>query len=103
MSNSRTPDVTTPPIMGAAMRFITSAPDWVVGDHMIGSSPNRIAQIVITFGRMRCTAPHHWLNLKNCCVPETGLVTVFSPLTTTGAGRLVVHAGETTFVVDSRV
>ena len=46
------PDVMTPPIMGAAMRYITSDPLWLVGDHMIGRSPNRMAQIVITFGRM---------------------------------------------------
>ncbi len=37
MSNSKIAEVTTPPIIGAAMRFITSAPDWVVGDHMIGN------------------------------------------------------------------
>ena len=30
------PDVMTPPIIGAAMRFITSAPLCVVGDHMMG-------------------------------------------------------------------
>jgi hypothetical protein len=33
----------------------------------------------------------HWLNRKNCRVPEIGFVTVFSPFTTTGAGRLVVQ------------
>jgi hypothetical protein len=35
--------------------------------------------------------PAHWLNLKNRCVPESRLVAVFWPLTTTGAGRLVVQ------------
>ena len=41
---------------------------------------------------------------KNCCAPEMGLVTVFCPLTTTGAGELVVQtAGETRFVVDCKV
>ena len=39
--------------MGAVMRFITSAPLCVVGDHMMGSKPNRMAQMVITLGRMR--------------------------------------------------
>ena len=43
-------EVTTPPIIGAAIRFMTSAPACVVGDHMIGSSPNRIAQTVIILG-----------------------------------------------------
>ena len=45
----------TPPIIGAAIRFITSAPaPWL---HMIGSKPTRIAITVIIFGRMRFTAP----------------------------------------------
>ena len=46
----------------------------------------------------------HWLNRKNCCVPVIGLVTVFWPLTTTGAGRLVVQTAEgLRFVVDCKV
>ena len=46
--------MTTPPIIGAAIRFITSAPaPWL---HMIGSKPTRIAITVIIFGRMRFTA-----------------------------------------------
>ena len=45
----------------------------------------------------------HWLNRKNCCEPEIGLVTVFCPLTTTGPGELVVQTGETRFVVDCRL
>ena len=36
----------------------------------------------------------YWLNLKNCCVPDIGLVIVFCPLTTTGAGRLVVQLAD---------
>jgi hypothetical protein len=36
-------------------------------------------------------------------VPEIGLITVFWPLTTTGAGRLVVQTGEARFVVDCKV
>ena len=39
----------TPPIMGAAIRFITSPP--APTDHMIGSSPNNMQATVITFGR----------------------------------------------------
>ena len=48
-------EVMTPPIIGAAMRFITSAPACVVGDHMIGSRPKRIAQTVMILGG--CAAP----------------------------------------------
>src|SRR6266446_2593958 len=51
------PEVMTPPTIGAAIRFITSAPLCVAGAHMMGSSPKRIAQIVMIFGRMRWTAP----------------------------------------------
>ena len=36
-------------------------------------------------------------------MPEIGLVTVFCPPTTTGAGGLVVQTGEARFVVDCRV
>jgi hypothetical protein len=37
-------------------------------------------------------------------VPLIGLVTVFCPLTTTGAGELVIQTvGETRFVVDCKV
>src|SRR5437773_7256654 len=46
----------------------------------------------------------HWLNRKNCCALEMGLVTVFCPLATTGPGETVVQtADETTFVVDCKV
>src|SRR6266542_3404744 len=48
-------DVTMPPIIGAAIRFITSGP--VPCDHMIGRRPAMIALTVIIFGRTRCTAP----------------------------------------------
>jgi hypothetical protein len=47
--------------------------------------------------------PDHWLNRKNCFVLEMGLVTVFCPLTTTGAGELVVQTPESRFVVDCKV
>jgi len=36
-------------------------------------------------------------------MPEMGFVTVFSPLTKTGASGLVVQTGEARFVVDCRV
>ena len=45
----------------------------------------------------------HWLNLKNCCVPEMGLVTVYWPLITTEAEKLLVQTGDKRFVVDCRV
>ena len=45
----------SPPTIGAAMRFITSAP--VPVDHMMGRRPANAAQTVIAFGRTRLTAP----------------------------------------------
>jgi hypothetical protein len=56
-SNSRIAEVITPPIIGVAIRCITSAPAWLAGDHMMGSRPERIALTVMIFGRIRCTAP----------------------------------------------
>src|SRR5262249_1421972 len=50
-SSSSTPEVTTPPTIGAAMRFMTSAP--VPWDHRTGNRPARIVATVIIFGRMR--------------------------------------------------
>ena len=50
-----TVDDTMPPIIGTAMRCITSAPvPWL---HMIGSRPAMMAATVIIFGRTRSTAP----------------------------------------------
>ena len=48
-------ELTMPPIIGAAIRFITSAPVPVV--HMMGSNPPMIAATVIILGRTRWTAP----------------------------------------------
>ncbi len=42
-------EVTIPPIIGIAIRFMTSAPASVTGDHMIGSNPRRIAETVISW------------------------------------------------------
>jgi len=44
-----------PPIMGAAIRFMTSAP--VPVDHMMGTSPKNMVDTVMNFGRSRYTAP----------------------------------------------
>ena len=53
-SNSITPEVITPPTIGAAIRFITSAPaPWL---HMIGTRPAIITQMVMIFGRIRLTS-----------------------------------------------
>ena len=49
--NVSTVELTMPPIMGAAIRFITSAPVPVV--HMIGNKPPMIAVTVIILGRTR--------------------------------------------------
>jgi hypothetical protein len=47
---------------------------------------------------------HYWLSLKNCCEPVMGMVTVFCPLTTMGAGELVVQTADgPRFVVDCTV
>jgi hypothetical protein len=47
--------LTIPPIIGAAMRFMTLAP--VPVPHRIGSSPIIVDATVIIFGRTRSTAP----------------------------------------------
>ncbi len=44
-----------PPIMGAAIRFMTSEPVPVV--HMMGISPIMVDSTVIILGRTRWTAP----------------------------------------------
>ncbi len=54
-SSTTTTDVMMPPTIGAAIRFITSAPVPLL--HMIGSSPARITHAVMIFGRTRLTAP----------------------------------------------
>ena len=50
-----TVDDTIPPIIGTAMRCITSEPVPLL--HMIGNSPAMMAATVIIFGRTRSTAP----------------------------------------------
>src|SRR6266508_4894517 len=51
-----------PPIIGAAMRRITSAP--VPADHMMGTRPMNITPTVMTFGRSRFTAPNSMASLR---------------------------------------
>ena len=47
---------------------------------------------------------NYWLNRKNCCLPEVGLITTFSPPMTTGGEELVLQtADEPRFVVDCKV
>ena len=48
-------EVATPPTIGAAMRFITSAPVPVL--HMIGTRAMKVVAAVMIFGRTRRTAP----------------------------------------------
>ena len=45
------------------MRFIISAPVCVTGDHMIGNSPNKIAQAVMIFGQPQTKLSALWDNL----------------------------------------
>jgi large-conductance mechanosensitive channel len=54
-TSSKMNEVTMPPIIGAAMRFMTSAP--APADHMIGARPINMHATVMNFGRMRFTAP----------------------------------------------
>jgi hypothetical protein len=44
-----------PPIMGAAIRFMVSAPAPI--DHMIGISARKVVITVMNLGRSRWTAP----------------------------------------------
>src|SRR2546422_4548125 len=54
-TSSITVEVMTPPIIGVAMRFITSAPaPWL---QRIGASPAIITAAVMALGRTRLTAP----------------------------------------------
>lgn len=46
---------------------------------------------------------NHWLNRKRCSVPEMGLVTIFCPLTTIGAGDTALQAAGNRFVADCKV
>jgi len=55
--------VKIPPTIGAAIRFITSAP--APTDHMIGASPTNIVATVMNFGRMRLTAPSTMASRKS--------------------------------------
>src|ERR1035437_4270591 len=53
--NSRIVEVTTPPTIGAAILFITSAPaPWL---NMMGIRPARMTLTVIILGRIPLTAP----------------------------------------------
>ena len=61
-----TVDVTIPPIIGTAMRCITSEPAPVL--HMIGRRPAMMATTVIIFGRTRSTAPSMMASRKSACV-----------------------------------
>src|SRR2546427_12731809 len=55
-------EVKMPPIIGAAIRRMTSEP--VPEDHMMGTSPMNITATVITFGRRRLTAPSTIASLR---------------------------------------
>ncbi len=56
----------TPPTIGAAIRFITSAPaPW---ENMMGMSPARITETVMIFGRILFTAPCMMLSRRSSIV-----------------------------------
>ena len=46
-----------PPIMGAAIRFMTSAPLSLAPAHIIGNNAIKVVNTVMTLGRIRLTAP----------------------------------------------
>src|SRR5579872_7016046 len=54
-SNSMTKDDANPPTIGAAIRFIRSAP--VPVDHKMGNRPITMVATVMNLGRIRLTAP----------------------------------------------
>ena len=66
-------DVKMPPIIGAAIRRMTSDPAPVY--HMMGTSPMNITATVITFGRRRFTAPSTMASLTSSrfLIRPTGL------------------------------
>ena len=55
ISNVRNALVISPPTIGAAIRFITSAPLPLA--HSSGTSPHSIVETVISLGRTRITVP----------------------------------------------
>ena len=61
--------LTMPPIIGAAMRFITLAPVPLL--HRIGSRPSMVDATVIIFGRTRSTAPSMVTANRSRCVSGT--------------------------------
>lgn len=58
--------VMSPPTMGAAIRFIKSAP--VPVDHMMGKRPSSAAHTVMALGRTRFTAPCTMASIKSARV-----------------------------------
>ncbi len=66
MMSSRMVEVTTPPIIGAAMRFMMSAPVPLL--NMMGMSPARMTLTVMILGRMRLTAPCMMLSSRSAGV-----------------------------------
>ena len=55
MINVKTVEDINPPTMGAAIRFITWLP--VSVPHMMGRSPMRVVETVMSLGRTRSTEP----------------------------------------------
>ena len=53
--------------------------------------------------RRKPAGPLYCFNRKNFFVPEIGLVTMFCPLTTTGAGETVLQFVEARFVLDCKM
>ena len=60
----------SPPIIGAAIRFITSAP--VPMDHMIGTSPRKVVAKVVAFCRFHSKSSAKRMLCRRCQVKVGG-------------------------------
>src|SRR5438552_2766130 len=65
ISSVRNAEVSSPPTIGAAMRFITSAPvPWL---HSSGTSPNSMLATVISLARTRSSVPSLGQDPRSLC------------------------------------
>ena len=63
ISSVRKALVSSPPTMGAAMRFMTSAPDPVAQSR--GMRPKSMVATVMSLGRTRITVPSMWAQMMS--------------------------------------
>src|SRR5437870_3126626 len=82
--------VTRPPIMGAAMRFMTSAPAPVANSS--GTRPISVVATVISLGRTRCTVPSMCAQMMSSS-PRTRPAALRDRGAGAGGGREAQRAG----------